>query len=260
MKTKILCLFLSILFVLTLAACGDTPADTTPSGSDSTPGSNIPASNYYRITGDTKMEQGFQLTGKKYTYKNKDCLLVDVENQTDKNYTVSLRVHYFDEEGNEIKSQKQVFTGWAAGYQKYFFFQPSINFAAYTYTLELTEYTGECYAQEYIAAVSSHIKEYKDYNSDHPVEYRALGIRVESKNISTQALVIKGYFIILDKNGDIHFISSSGSHTQQPISEDWTTCTLPYSVPYSEKLVWPEELKGEIYSVACITSVEKRGD
>ena len=255
MRKLLIFIFITLLLVLPLTACGDTPADTTPSGSDPTPGNNIPASNYYRITDDTKTEQGFRLTGKKYTYKNKDCLLVDVENQTDKNYTVSLRVHYFDAEGKEIKSQKQVFSGWSAGYQKYFFFQPSINFAAYTYTLELTEYTGECYAQEYIAAVSSHIKEYKDYNSDHSVEYRALGVRVESKNISTQALVIKGYFIILDKNGDIHFISSSRSLTKQPSSEEWTTCTLPYSVPYSEKLVWPEELKGDVNAIFVVTSV-----
>ena len=252
MRKLLIFIFITLLLVLPLTACGDTPADTTPSGSDPTPGNNTPASNYYRITGDTKMEQGFQLTGKKYTYKNKDCLLVDVENKTDKNYTVSLRVHYFDAEGKEIKSQKQVFSGWAAGYQKYFFFQPSISFAAYTYTLELEEYADECYAQDYIAASSCKLSEGHDYDQSHQ-KLRVLYADVEMKNLSSQALYVKGYYIVLDHNGEIFLVSTHGGGLRQ---SGLKISSLPLcSVPWSETLVWPEELKGDVNAIFVVTSV-----
>ena len=254
MRRLLILIVATLLIILSLAACGTTPDDTTPSnGTIPNEGNSTPASNYYRITGETTTDQGFKITGKKYTYKNRDCLIVDVENQTDKNYTVSLRVHYLDAEGNEIKSQRQVFTGWAAGYQKYFFFQPNTNFSGCTYTLELEESTDECYAENYIAVSSINIKEFmgKDRNR---VEYRAIGVYLDSENLSSEALTVNGYYIILDKHGEIRLITTPFAHLKNPGKD---TALYPlHSVPLSEELVWPDELTGDVNAIAVITSVK----
>ena len=101
------------------------------------------------IVGNT---QEVVVSGEKYTYNNEDILLLCVENQTNKNYDVTIIVHYFDAAGIEIKSQKQTFTGLASGYQNYFLFQPNSTFDAYTHTMELEEIDSEeCYAEQITA-------------------------------------------------------------------------------------------------------------
>ena len=74
--------FLLFAILLTFGGCGDTLADTTPT--DTTP---------------AEKSGEFVVTGEKYVYKNKDVLLLNIENQTDKNYDVTAVVHYFDAEG-----------------------------------------------------------------------------------------------------------------------------------------------------------------
>ena len=243
MKTKILCLFLSILFLLTLTACGDTPEATT--------------SNYYRIPGETKEEQGFTITSKKYTYKKRDYLLLDMENQTDKNYTVTVTVRYYNAEGKELRNQKQVFTGWAAGWQNYFLFQSNITFDSYTYTVELKDYAGECYMQDYIALSSIKVKKtratpllaQKDYT-----KYPVISAEIETEVKGSQPLTISGRYVIFDKNGEIYLIDTAGSHFRNP-GKDYTSITLYYDIE-AEELVLPEELDGEINAIFVVSSIK----
>ena len=236
MKTKILCLFLSILFVLALTACGDTPADTTPSG--------------------TEKSGEFVVTGEKYAYKNKDVLLLNVENQTDKDYNVTAVVHYFDAEGNEIKSQKQTFTGWVSGYQNYFLFQPNIEFYSYTYTVDLKECLSQCYAKDITAtfvglseslSVVDELALKKDFT-----EYAHIFARFKLESKNTDILKVSGQWIVFDKNGDIYSIDG---YKGSILGENYTAQALYYELT-TEKLVWPEKLTKDVKAIFVVTSVK----
>ena len=89
---------------------------------------------------------GFAVKAKKYTFEGNNLLLLYTENNTNNNYTVSVVVTYYDETGKSLKNETETFEGYAAGYQKYFLFNPGITFDSYTYKVIPEEYSGECYA------------------------------------------------------------------------------------------------------------------
>jgi hypothetical protein len=64
--------------------------------------------------------------------------------------------------------------------------------------------------------------------------------------------------VLFNESGEVIFIYKFGKLFFAGDQENYSTPHIYYTT--EDKLVWPEELKGEIYSVACITSVEKRGD
>ena len=229
--------FMLFAVLLVFVGCGETPSDTT-------------------LTGTEKSGE-FVVSGEKYTYKNKDVLLLNVENQTEKNYDVTAVVHYFDAEGNEIKSQKQTFDGWASGYQNYFLFQPSIIFETFTYDLELEEIEEEeCYSK-YIAATFAGLKEKKAYvteliQQDDYTKWSIINADFKWENKSINSLNISVTYIVIDANKNIYHISKKTLAI--PSMESYKSIDLYYDLS-SEKLVWPEELKGEVCGLCAITKI-----
>jgi len=249
MKTKILCLLLSILFVLALTACGDTPVVTTPP--ESTPVQTTPSR--------TENAGEFVVSGEKYAYKDKDVLLLNVENQTDKNYDVTAVVHYFDAEGYEIKTQKQTFVGWAAGYQNYFLFQPDITFETFTYDLDLKEVGGETCYSKYIVTEFAGLREIMGYPRELVMkgdytQCPMLFTQYKVENKSTSELIASGRYVLIDKNGGIYTIIAFGQK-YMPQTEDHHNDEL-YWTKTTEKLVWPEELTKDVKAIFVVTSVK----
>ena len=241
MKTKILCLFLSALFIFTLAACGDTPAETTPA--DTTPSG-------------TEKSGEFVVTGEKYAYKNKDVLLLNVDNQTDKDYDVTAVVDYFDADGNKLRSQKKTFTGWASGYQNYFLFQPNIEFYSYTYTVDLKECLSQCYAKDITAtfvglseslSVVDELALKKDFT-----EYAHIFARFKLESKNTDILKVSGQWIVFDKNGDIYSIDN---YKGSILGENYTAQALYYELT-TEKLVWPDQLTSDVTAIFVVASIQ----
>ena len=240
MKKIFIILLAVLMLAATLAACGDTTADTTPSGTEK-PGE-------------------FVVTGEKYVYKNKDVLLLKVDNQTDKNYDVTAVVHYFDAEGNKIKSQKKIFAGWASGYQNYFLFQSNIKFETFTYDLELKEVEAEeCYAKyittefcglrEFLAGIAELIMK-GDFT-----RYSTISSEIKVENKATSTLAAFGYYAVIDKNGNMYSIEDFGDHYYLPHTEAFEQQCV-YQEKTTEKLVWPDELTGDVTVIFTVTSVK----
>ena len=93
---------------------------------------------------NTEQADGFMIKDKKYSYEGTDLVILDVENQTEKNYTITINGSYLDKDGNILKTETQTFEGFCAGLQNYFLFQPKITFDKFTYTVEMSEYKEEC--------------------------------------------------------------------------------------------------------------------
>lgn len=89
----------------------------------------------------------FLVRERQYTYKDSDNNLVVlyVENQSQQNYTLTIKGQYLDGNGTVLKEETQQFAGFAAGGTNTFFFVPEIPFDRFVYTLQAEAYSEACY-------------------------------------------------------------------------------------------------------------------
>lgn len=89
----------------------------------------------------------FVVKDKKYTFEGNDLVIISVDNQTNKNYSVTITGTYLDKEGKTLKTETQTFDQYSAGYSNYFLFQPNMQFEKFTYNLDMKETDGPFYAK-----------------------------------------------------------------------------------------------------------------
>lgn len=109
-------------------------------------GSTVSGNGAGTVSGAQTQSGGFLVSEKNYDFEGNNLVVLNVENQTDKNYSISIKGTYLDENGETLKEETITFEGFTAGWKNNFFFVPNIPFDRFTYTLEATEYTGECLA------------------------------------------------------------------------------------------------------------------
>lgn len=95
---------------------------------------------------DTDSNGGMLVKQKKYEYNGCHVMILDITNQTDKNYTITIDAQYKNVNGKVIRREKRVFEGFPAGRQSYIVLQPGIKFGGFSYTLSADVYTDTCYA------------------------------------------------------------------------------------------------------------------
>lgn len=90
----------------------------------------------------------FVVSDKKYNYNGANLELLHVENQTNRNYNVTIHGTYLDESGETIKEETQTFEAFPAGWSNYFIFYPypRTTFEDFIYTIDMEECTGDSMA------------------------------------------------------------------------------------------------------------------
>jgi len=88
------------------------------------------------------------INAKKYAYNGNDILILDVKNQSDENYSVTVIVKYYDENGKLLKKEHDTFEGFAADSSNYFLFQPGIKFDSYTCQAYTEKYEDYCLSKD----------------------------------------------------------------------------------------------------------------
>lgn len=96
---------------------------------------------------NTPLSGEFVVKDKKYSFEGNDLVLVSVENQTNKNYSVTITGSYLDKDGKVLKTETQTFDQYYAGFSQYFLFEPGMQFDKFTYTFEAKEYRGTIYLE-----------------------------------------------------------------------------------------------------------------
>ena len=86
---------------------------------------------------------GFITSARKYDYKGGNVAVLNVENRSDKAYTITIKVYYKDSRGNNIATATTTFDGFPAGYSNNFFFDPNGIFNSFTYDITAVEYKGK---------------------------------------------------------------------------------------------------------------------
>jgi len=163
--------------------------------------------------------EGFIIKARKFSFRSDRFVIFNVENTSNKNYTVKIRVTYKDKDGKTISSERKTHEGFAAGWQNYYVFNPGINFDSYTYTLTVSEYKGDTYTG-YVSSgdlpvkltIESSGKSWQEFRSNYgkPLkeEKTALYVNFPIVNTSSKKLYYVADYVLFDQNGDILYIDT----------------------------------------------------
>ena len=82
----------------------------------------------------------FVVTEKKYEYKEKNFMLLNVTNDTGKNCNLTITGTFYDEAGNVVRIQQQTYRNHPTGWNNYFIFYPDMKFDTFSYEVSVEEY------------------------------------------------------------------------------------------------------------------------
>lgn len=191
----------------------------------------------------------FLVKEKKYVYCEKDLVLLDVTNETDTNYTVTIIGKYLDKNGNVIETEKQSFEGFAANYKTYFLFMPKIRFDAFSYEMEIHPFDGDCPASEInILDGKRRIDKWTTQQTMHQ-----LITSIEYQNKSDHPLTAVLTCVLFDKNGDIYYICMPG--IKEAGAGETAGPSIKMYVQYSEKdFVYPENINNDYVEILAFAN------
>ncbi len=261
----------------------DTPSES--SADDSKPEESSKPSETSKPTETSKPVQltgRFELKMAKYDYNNTiekqntwyggtdygdvSIALLDITNGTDKNYSVTIHGKYLGKDGNVLKTETQTWDQFASGLQKYFLFRPNMLFDKFEYTIEATEYNGECwkngFTMEFTKLVKLDRTVHPAYGTVDPKWVEAIGAEMIT-TIDTQFPITHGpiYFLLFDANKNVIGVYGVGREEigwgpLEPFVKAQTH--VYYANSEDGKLgKWPEIFEGDVTGITIITTVGK---
>ena len=260
MKKSISVILLISFILLTLIGCSNTetptntPDDTTAGDNSSEPAFVDPIKDYDTI--DETSAEEFVIKSKKYDYEDNNVVIMNVENQSENNYTVTVDMTYYDDGGNEITKESQSFEGFASNWQKYFLFQPNKSFASYEYTLTTEEYGGECLGNKFTYKFAG-VKEDRGVIAYDEISVTYGRIIYGSFLYSYDYPELLGYKftpILFDNKGDLFSIVKVGSQGNEPQNLE-QEALAKLVIGTKDSVEWPEELKGETTGILVLEKI-----
>lgn len=97
----------------------------------------------------TEVEGEFTIKVKTYDFRGNNIAILNVKNGTNKNYTVTVKGSYLDENGNVLGTETQTLDQYSSGYEGYFFFEPEMAFDDFKYEIETEETDGPFLAKDH---------------------------------------------------------------------------------------------------------------
>ena len=206
----------------------------------------------------TEQADGFMIKNKKYSYEGTDLVILDVKNQTDKNYTLTINGSYLDKDGNVIKTETQTFEGFCAGMQNYFLFQPKITFDKFTYTVEMIEYKEECLMSYFKLLDAKLTLKYSSANfiNGDTKMYPTIFASLHEYNSHSEMLVLYKNVIVIDQHDQIYTIQYRYNTIQaQNETQGWDDYELYYELTDGE-ITWPDELEGDVKILLSVIKID----
>ena len=222
-------------------------------------------------TSANKSESNTTLTGeivvkdKIYVYGKKKAVIVTVENNTNKNYSVTICGSFLDEGGKVVFTEEQTFNQYSAGYSGYFLFTPDIEFESFTCTINTAETGGPFHAKDIVLKFHG-LEETMNYNlndaefaaGDHN-KYPTLGARFSAAyKGSTEDLKAGVLWVMINENDEIVDIIAKDPRPHPGGRENHQSYALFQST--DGPLVWPEEWQGDIKAIPVVGIVTESQD
>ena len=200
---------------------------------------------------------GFFIKDKKYDYGNNNVVLLNVTNETNVNYTVTIKMTYYSKDGRELKTETQTYQDIAADHHTYFVFQPYITFETYKYQLFAEEYSGVCYLSNIhpgdwksnsaiFSVWNSQVIELAHQGDDN--FYNILYTKYQYQNKNDILLYVRACIVSFDSLGNITYINIAGDKDIQANEIQARDALIHYQLDEmnTDKNTWPEKLQGEI--------------
>ena len=261
MKKTLLIFLLTLMVLLSFAGCGDDGASSNNGGTPDENGTSgftfvDTVNDYDRV--DTETAENFTVSSKKYDYENSNVVLLSVENHGDSNCTVTVGMTYCDEAGTELKTESQIFDGFAAKWQKYFLFDPGITFSNYRYTVSTEDYTGECYGKTFTIRYNG-LKEDRVWADEETGFVKGILGDIRYKYEYSEILDFSFDVVFFDNSGKIFKIFNGVKQKNVPPGEEhWYPGELVYGTEKSVE--WPDNLKGETSGIIIFNSIVPNGE
>ncbi len=202
-------------------------------------------------------------------YKDVSIAILDITNETDKHYSVTIHGKYLDKDGKVLKTETQEWDQFAAGWQKHFLFRPGMAFDKFTYTIETKEFKGDCWK----TGISMTFLNLKKINR---IDYPALSVQgngivwVEglmgniryNYDISKQFSHGLYYLVLFDEAGRVIGVYQEGmSDFIPPTHNDGLTYCIYFADPdeggkFDE---WPEMFRGNVTGIVVTTWIDEAG-
>ena len=200
----------------------------------------------------------FVVKEKKYVFEGNDLVVVSVENNTNKNYSVTITGTYLDAEGKVLKTETQTFDQYSAGYSNYFLFAPNMTFDKFDYKVETTENDGPFYADklEYkyngLREIPYYIPE--QIAKDDYTMYPSLLASFSYKYTGDAPIQADIKWLLVNESGQIVYIAGKSRiiDVGQGFDRYFDTVVL-YTL--EGELVLPDEWKGNIQAIPILQGI-----
>lgn len=197
----------------------------------------------------------FLIKQKKYTYDGNDLVILDVTNESDGNYSITITGMYLDDSGAELKTETQTFDQFSAGYKNYFLFMPDIKFSGFTYTAEARKTDAPCYAKD-VRYNFLGLEENADatVENDKLVWHPAVVAAMNYAYFGSTTVQVYMKCVLVNESDEIIAIFDKVpvlAYLPDPDGKDY----IPIYISPTDKLEWPEAMKGTIRAFAVIEKV-----
>lgn len=180
---------------------------------------------------------------KVYTYKGNNLAVLNLENTSNKNYNITIQAEYLDESGQVIAKETQTFPRFAAGWSNNFLFAPNVKFDQFSYTLNVSETSDNCYAQ-YVSVNLKNLYIDRIWIEERAVtgdwtKYPTLLANWSFKNNSEYLMNYVEFFLIIDSTDQVWIVDKVGSRVTA-WQDDYNQTVLMQTT--EDTLEIPEEL------------------
>lgn len=212
-----------------------------------------------QTSAESKPTAGFVIKDKKYTYEGNDLVILEVENQTDKHYVLTITGTYLDKDGKALKTETQTFDGFAAGGHNYFLFQPQITFNKFVYEVETAPFEGTCLMADYAiteAKLTEKMSSANFANGGDTKKYPTIFATIQETNTFEKEINVFRHMIVIDQFDRI-YLTKFRSNTVPAGNPEfgWSDHQLYYEIT-DGKMTWPEELQGDVKILVAVTKIE----
>ncbi len=196
---------------------------------------------------------------KKYDYNGTNVMILNVENQTNKDLNITITAKFFDANGKLIVPQNRFIEGFPANYRNYVVFEPGVKFDSFTFDVKTENYNGTAFMKYLVCGTNLEVSakpDWRDQMSDNPRSEIEFVFPLTATQKTDMDLWYVADFVVFDANGEIFWVNSGHMSItyQKSGSNGGKIRTCFYDTLYKDFKL-PENLKGNCSGIISIRSV-----
>ena len=209
-----------------------------PSGTTETPSTD----------GTHEWSGEFVVTEKKYEHKDTNFMLLNITNDTGTNCDLTITGTFYDEAGNVVRIQQQIYHNFPTGWSNYFIFWPQMKFDTFTYELSAKEYENLTTLDSMFSYNGQPLSDRVTVGWIPELFWRddinntaMLMCRMIRSGTAECEVILFGHILILDENGDVYtwdFDAWNGDLTTNTMVSWWPHIEEDPLYAYDNKLLY----------------------